>query len=192
MTIEKVDNLEELSVDKLPSQFRDKLFMEEFTKALAGEVQELEDASFQVILDRWLTTAIGVQLDLLGEIVGETRAGRTDEDYRVFLQIRILRNLSQGETETIISVVKVVTGTDQIIVEDRGNAKIKVTYIDAALSITNQEVAEGVRSIRAAGVGIRVLESVSDYFGFSDDSGSLGFGDSGDSTVGGRFSSVAI
>lgn len=67
-------------------------------------LNDLQDASLQVHLDRWLDNAEGVQLDTLGAIVREGRNGRTDERYRIAIRSRILVNKSNGTTEELIAI----------------------------------------------------------------------------------------
>lgn len=87
-TITHKTNVEQQSLDYLISQFRDQAVVEAIVKAVASEVQEIEDALFSVLDGRRLRVAEGVQLDNIGQEVGVQRRGSTDDQYRVLLGIR--------------------------------------------------------------------------------------------------------
>jgi len=62
-----------LAESRLATQFRNSDNLKAYIDALLAEANVLE-AVFQSLLnDRWIDTAIGVQLDILGEIVGQPR-----------------------------------------------------------------------------------------------------------------------
>lgn len=76
--------------------------------AFAAPAQDVENALQQLLLQRWIDTAVGVQLDQLGEIVGQSRQGLDDDDYRRFCRARILTNRSDGRFETLIAIALLV------------------------------------------------------------------------------------
>lgn len=66
--------------------------------------QDLEDVTWDVINSRMLDTAVGAQLDMLGDLVGESRRGRNDIDYRAAVRLRIRVNRSQGRAVDVIDI----------------------------------------------------------------------------------------
>lgn len=82
--------------------------------AIAGEVQALEDALFDVLTKRMVSNAVGAQLDQWGKLVGEPRNGKSDALYRHFIRVRVLRNTSQGTPERLIAVLKGLTDADKL------------------------------------------------------------------------------
>ncbi len=79
-----------------------------FEKLIAiyiSQIQELEQVFFQLINERTLAAAAGVQLAGIGSIVGEERNGRNDTVYRRAIEARILINLSNGTLEDVLAVV---------------------------------------------------------------------------------------
>lgn len=72
--------------------------------AFGNQIQDLEDALYSLLRDRFLDFASGVQLDGLGEILGESRQGRSDAEYQEALKVRILINLCEGTTEEILEI----------------------------------------------------------------------------------------
>jgi hypothetical protein len=82
--------------------------IEALVGALAAPAQDLEDALIQIYTQRWLPVAVGVQLDVLGAIVGQPRLGFTDDFYRLCIQARIRINLSSGGPEELYGVLALV------------------------------------------------------------------------------------
>lgn len=77
-------------------------------RAYLAANQDLEDVLFEVLVGRWPLTAIGVQLDMLGRIVRQGRAGLTDDEYRVMILGRIFVNLSNGRVEEIYELLTIL------------------------------------------------------------------------------------
>jgi len=149
VTIEKIDNIE-LGVSRLVTQFREATNFINYIKALLREADTLEEISCQLLEDRYLATALGRQLDIIGEIVGQPRilidstafeyfgftgaigansfgtltnptigarfksihdpiaGNRTllDEEYRVFIRARIIKNSTTGTIQEVIDAIK--------------------------------------------------------------------------------------
>ena len=135
-------------------------------QAFASEVQELEDAGQELLFNRSLNNAVGVQLDGVGEIVGETRQGRSDDDYRAGIRFRIFINKSSGEIETLgLFVIYLTGGTFAQIIE---HYPAKVEIIFNAISIP-ANMHQLVNDVAAAGVGILLTWQTSGGFAFGFD-----------------------
>lgn len=91
-------------------KFKGKPRLMALTTAYIEQIQDLEDAFYQLITDRTIETAVGAQLDGIGSIVGEAREGREDEDYRLAIRVRILLNLTNGTIEQVIEILSLATG----------------------------------------------------------------------------------
>jgi|SRR5262245_58163108 len=74
------------------------------------EVQQAEDALWQLLVERWVTTAVGVQLDVLGRIVGEPRRNRDDDTYRIWISARNMVTRSSGKTTEILAIARTLAG----------------------------------------------------------------------------------
>lgn len=76
-------------------------------------VQSFEDALAEVLVCHLLDTAGDSQLDDMGDLVGELRLGRADEDYRGAIKLRIRINRSNGTAEEILGIIDLlVAGVD--------------------------------------------------------------------------------
>ena len=82
--------------------------------AIVDQLQECEDVMNDLLVRRLLQTAEGTQLDGYGEILGEPRRGRNDDDYREALYEKIFINIANGEPETMIRVLKFLTEATQV------------------------------------------------------------------------------
>jgi hypothetical protein len=71
-------------------------------RALVAWCDRIEALFWELLARFNLDDAVGVQLEALGEIVGQDREGRTDEAYRAAIRLRIHVNRSTGRPEDVI------------------------------------------------------------------------------------------
>ena len=96
---------------RLLTQFRDSEKLNALLEALVIEVQLSEDVIFDVILLRYLDVAEGVNLDIIGRIVGRERLDvSSDAEYRELLRVQIRANQSDCGAEDIIYVASELVG----------------------------------------------------------------------------------
>jgi hypothetical protein len=105
-----------------------------------------------------ITRASGEQLDLLGRIVREARDGRSDDDYRRGIRVRLLINRSQGRHEELIAIVRLFEDmtTGVVRLRDYQPARI-VVWVQAPAVNPSPEVFRRVRAARAAGVAVQTV-----------------------------------
>lgn len=89
---------------RLLEQFKNKAVLTALLNSYLARVQELEDATWEVIFARNLKDGQGVVLDWIGTIVGRDRQGLGDDDYRIALRAQIRINRTQGKPEDVIDV----------------------------------------------------------------------------------------
>lgn len=70
--IDKI-NHEELAISRLATQFKKSTNLINYIKALLVEANTLEQVFYDLLEKRWIETAEGAQLDILGAIVGQSR-----------------------------------------------------------------------------------------------------------------------
>lgn len=148
MTI-KIDHTAKL--DNLLHQFNDSYLLNSLTESFILESNDLEDLSENLLLQRSVDTAIGVQLDQVGLLVGEVRNGRSDEDFRQAIKLRIAINTSRGTVEDIIQVINLLYGEDtEIIITRTGKALLSI-YIgieqptEDLIPLLQQTISAGVK-----------------------------------------------
>lgn len=148
--VSKIDH-KELAISRLATQFKESANLIQYIKTLLLEADTLEQVFLDLLENRWIDTAVGVNLDVLGSIVGQSRefidaeifdyfgfynhpqaqsfgslttgeGGRfvylgepitgirllNDEEYRLFIKARIVRNYSSSTPENIISQIRYV------------------------------------------------------------------------------------
>jgi len=103
---------EQQAYDRLLEQFKDKPNVMALLKGWMKGVQTTEDSLFDLLNNRSIQTAIGVQLDNIGKLVGAKRKGRSDESYREFIQLQILINNSEGTPSDILEILSLITNAD--------------------------------------------------------------------------------
>jgi hypothetical protein len=99
---------------RLTNQFSEKPLIRGVVGAMLKPLGEVEDLADQVKSDRWIDTAVGVQLDGAGYIVGESRLGRGDDEYRNAILFKIFVNTSTATPEDLIKGLKFLTQPDDI------------------------------------------------------------------------------
>jgi hypothetical protein len=138
-----------------------------FVTGLMDPVQGLEDDLRDLRADRLLSTAIGVQLDRFGDLVGEIRGALTDDEYRQFIASRIRSNLCGGSPDELITIFSSMAGPalpGTVVVYNRiGWGPAYSLTISRATALSG-EAANRVRSqmadVNPAGVGQQLLVSV--------------------------------
>jgi len=89
--------------------FREKPLFLNLLSSYVEQTQELENEIFELRNAFWVDTAIGAQLDGIGQIVGITREGASDTVYRIRIKARILINLSSGTPNQILELVRALS-----------------------------------------------------------------------------------
>lgn len=103
--------------------FLDKENFNKLIQLFLEQVQEIEVATLSIADQKNINTAVGKWLDYIGGIIGESRKGREDSEYRLALLLKVAINNSDGTPNTIIDITKQFTGSS--------NSKI-IDYFPAA------------------------------------------------------------
>jgi hypothetical protein len=149
----------------LPSQYRVTSALQ-FMQAIASVLQTTNDVVEQWAAAYDLDTAVGLQLDALGERLGQPREGgrypdgESDSIYRMKVRAAILRNRSGGTIPDLIAVVKALFATSSpvVIIARNGIAAFSLV-VELSTSPTADEVVtlgEFVQAAKAAGVAATV------------------------------------
>ncbi len=75
-----------------------------------SQFNELEEVAFQLANNLLIDNATGVNLDVLGKILGLPRFGRDDESYRSLLQLKTDINIGSGTPELVIQAITILYG----------------------------------------------------------------------------------
>jgi cellobiose-specific phosphotransferase system component IIC len=153
-------NVVQEAIDRLVQQYKTGN-TEALIGAVATPAQDLEDALIQVYTQRWIATAVGAQLDVLGAIVGQDRGGFDDTTYRLFIQTRIQVNKSSGCPEELYAIFAPLlpAGVTQSLIY-YAPAAFVLFFGGAALADGLATIfADFMRSARAGGVNGQIVWS---------------------------------
>lgn len=119
------------------------------------QIQTLEQVFFQLLNERGLTTSQGVQIDGIGQIVGEERNVRNDTDYLRALEGKILINLSSGTLEELLAIILKLLPEprDLLVVEDSFPAHFEIEVEDT-VDILPAEITTGAAEPYALAAGL--------------------------------------
>lgn len=148
----------------LISQFRDKPRLEAIICALTDGVQDLDDVVWQMLTERWLSTAIGVQLDGIGQILDLPRAGWGDETYRVLLGAQVLVLRSKGTWSDVFAILEAIGVTLAVVfVDNPSMAAMRVEVLEPfGPDITALDAYRLVLRAKPAGVRLTFIFVVSE------------------------------
>jgi hypothetical protein len=188
-------------IDKFIEQYKERPRMASWATSYLDEVQEIEDALWDVLIKRAIDQAADAQLDVLGSIVGQPRRGLSDADYRTFIRARIAVNRSNGRPNELIHILQLImAGVVEVVIiyQDRPEASIYIQLASDIGTIIAAHVFELLNEARPAGVELQF----SWLYGDPDEaftlatstayetSVDLGLGNTLDATDGGELASV--
>jgi hypothetical protein len=137
------------------------------------QILENEIRKFLYILN--IDNSEGEQLDNIGTLVGQNRLGYNDEYYRILLKVKIGVNISEGEIERILTLWKLLSGSDNVRLIEILPGKIKLEtdeYFSEDIILFMKEFA---KQALAGGVGIdTIMITDPTKFGFSPGMGPFG------------------
>jgi hypothetical protein len=182
----------------LIEQFQPKERINGVVEAVVGRHQDVENVGNDLLLFRYIDTAVGAQLDILGEIVGQPREGRNDTDYRVALKTRVSLNTSSGIPETVIQALQFFTNATQVRLIERYPAAM---YLFTDGTVIPSSLTAQMEAVSPTGVTVTVVYNPGGVpFEFSGEGGvPYGEGDGfsetnyteGGQPIGGEFSELA-
>lgn len=176
MSIVHITDHQQRAVDELCTELKKEgaLDLSELMRAFTQEIQTVEDLVQDIIVQVVVDTAIGVQLDTIGELVRQNREGLSDEDYRPVIKIRIRANRGNGHINTITSVLQALTGADSVRYQQIGTAAYFLEFFtDAVVDPTLIAISIAIMNdMRPAGVGLGSIVQVgSGTFRYDDGPG---------------------
>lgn len=176
----------------LIEQFKPRVNINKMVEVMATRVQGIENVASDLLTRRSIETAEGAQLDIIGEIVGQNREGRTDEEYRAAIKTRIQLNTSSGEPETLISALRFLS--------DPTDASYLEAYPGAVRLWTNgpsppDNLGARMQAFAPAGVSVLVTITLLEPFVLGNVAGTPipgtgGFSELESPTVGGQLAGI--
>lgn len=168
---------------KLKDLFTYKVQQGNFTSIVDTLPNDIFDVLQQLIDEVDIDTAYGIQLDEIGEIVGEKRQGRNDTEYTLAIKTRVYLNSSNGEPEALITFIRDTTEPEAVLLIESAPAGILLSAIN--IQVLPFQLLNAIRKIAAAGVLVKFSykqQGIGKSFVFKNDYGTVpsfgaGFGE---------------
>jgi hypothetical protein len=129
-------------------------------RALSSEVQAVEDALNQLENERYLSVAIGQQLDDIGTILNLAREGRSDAGYRSALQGQASALAGSGEGDLLLDGFLFLTAANSVTIIEYPFATAELAAhvdLDDFTAAEDTAILAAMRQIKAAGVQLVLL-----------------------------------
>lgn len=180
------------SLARLTSVFKGKTKVEGLLTAFLNGYQDIEDTLGDFFNDFIIATAADDQLDLIGAIVGQSRGGRSDAEYRTYIYAKIGQNTSKGVPLDVSQVFILLTGSTNPYLVELYNATCELWADVDISSLDTAALYEFMQIVLSAGVQLGAIGyfDPDDYFGFFENPDASGYGDLADSAIGGTYSSL--
>ena len=171
-TIDYVSDWNARLLTRLYAQFgSDPVINAIVTTILAPQFQDLEDSGQSLFTLTDIDASEGVNLDVIGRVVGQLRLGLDDPTYRLLLKARVLANKSSGTVNQIIGVLTQLLGSGNFIYTPGTNASFTIQAV-APVSTVFAELAAGFLGDAKIG-GVRAIlewqENTDDQMFYTDD-----------------------
>lgn len=128
---------------RLYTQFRDAVTWNQWVdEVLAPQIQDLEDSGQTILTILDIDNSEGVQLDVIGRFVGQSRLGSSDVVYRTLIKAKVLVNRSTGTSEDIYAAMRVLLDSPSMVITTFSVKTFLLRMVDiitaaqAALAIT--------------------------------------------------------
>lgn len=162
--------------------------LDKLLQMLISEIQLAENEINEIYTFRSVQTASGAQLDILGDIVGINREGRTDADFRAAIVIQIAVNNGGGQESVLAAMLGNLTDATVIDIWEVFPAGLDIFINSDDLTLST---IQSLRRAIAATVGLSFSFTPGGVpFAFEGDSYGAGFGSTEDASVGGEFAVV--
>lgn len=151
----------DIAINNLPEQFRETTNVQNFIATFVSGVQNVENLLASIFLNTELGTSVGIQLDQLGALFGELRAGRNDEDYRAAIRNRISIITSNATPDTLLGIMKLITQSEKVNIHEHYPASLSISaQLDRDMEAINSiyslssDVANNIKSASPISVGV--------------------------------------
>lgn len=123
-----IDDMVSMAQGLLIEQFEDSAVINSFVEIFVNPIQECELVASQLMKCRDLDTITGDRLDIAGVILGVSRNGLSDEEYRTLLKLWTYLNKSSGEPELLITALRTFAKTSSIHYAESHPAKVLLEF----------------------------------------------------------------
>lgn len=123
---------------RLITAYKESETLRNYLDAVLVLANDLEQVFCDLLNDRFIDTAEGEVLNLLGELVGQPRlvvdnVALTDAQYRVYIRARIIKNNTRATREDIITMLTFIFDVSGVVITE-GDREYLVTIIGSLSS----------------------------------------------------------
>jgi len=139
--------------------------VEKLLAAVSTAVQDLENTYQQLLINRSIDTAEGVQLDVIGRIAGQLRSGLDDDTFRRYVRARIATHNSDGTIEDLLTVASLIIYDEDAsyIITQEGTATARLRVAGVAVpDDLGEALTSFILKTKSGGVRIVVQWAVSE------------------------------
>jgi len=160
------------ALDRLIEQFKRKVNIDKMVCIIANRAQSEEDVLNDLTIFRALTVAEGVQLDGIGDLVGQPRNSTNDDIYRSTIITRIFLNNRSGEPEILMAALRFFARSQDVSLTELFPANLQMFAFTESLP-TN--IINLMQPLTMAGIGNIIIiasqtTNESDIFSWQDES----------------------
>jgi hypothetical protein len=142
----------DVGLDRLLSQWDESPKLRGLLQSYLEQADELEEVLFQLLNERGIFTAIGVQLDVIGALFNLTRDGRTDTQFRNAILERANVVGDDGTTEVFMQSLRTHTNSNFVDFWEHQSGDVHALLGDGYYYNTWADIKKKV----AAGVNLRI------------------------------------
>ena len=171
--------------EKIISQLKDQPNFEALLTVLLEPLQDLETFINQLWNKVNVDAGQGDVLDLIGRIVDLSRGGYSDTEYRSLLRLKIGTNVSKGNFQPLVNIIKEVTDSTYVEMQEIFPAGVTAVIDGGNLST---ELLSLLELTVSAGIDLN-LSSITSFppFAFEGITEAGGMGTIHDTNIGGHF-----
>ena len=161
MAFAQITDHEVQALARLAVQYADAPRVRALVSAGASAVQTAEDVLWQLFTGRLLDSATGTQLDNLGAVVGQSRGGGTEAQFKALIRGRILANRSDNTPEALLGIVRAVLDDVSVVatLTRYAPASFVIDVSGPVSALIAKTLASMLADARAAGVGGSLVTS---------------------------------
>jgi hypothetical protein len=143
------------AVNHLIPDYDRKPRVEAFLFAAGAQLTQVEAQLVELHRMKSLDYASGIFVDILGDIVGEPRKGRTDDEYKRYIRIRILVNRSKGKIGDLYAIALLALSGNTIVINEYYPKTIEVVALDDIGTLVPSDFIEYLKAAKPAGTQIK-------------------------------------
>ncbi len=134
-------------------QFKDAARLKGLVRSLVAPLQAIADAIDSLSEGIHIDAVSGNLLDILGRLVGQSRSGMNDDDFKTWLRIRIKLNRCNGTPEELLNILRLLLGeTYSVTLIEYQPNDIVIVFFDA-FKISSETVFSLIK--KASPLGLR-------------------------------------